>query len=153
MKKVNKKYTKTVILFTLIIFFIFLSFIAIKFINKDSDVKKNNNIDYDDMIFEINVATYNNFQKKNELGYILHIPIDILNDTEYNFYFDEDTNEYFLVAKIIPKKKVLELEKYIEIEKKHNEYIKYGNNTNYMYIINSKDNTSTIEGIIRNYIY
>ena len=39
---------------------------------------KNNKIDYDDMIFEINVATYNNFQKKNELGYILHIPIDIL---------------------------------------------------------------------------
>lgn len=145
-----KKYKKILIFFALLISLLFCVFISNKLKNKQNMC---DNFTYDDILVDINIITNSNFEKVDELEMGSYMPIDLLDEGNFAFYVDKELNEYFAISKRVLDDKKNQLQDYVKIEKKRNKKIKLGENNLYTYVINSKKYESTIEGIIRSYIY
>lgn len=120
--------------------------------------KENNcdNFDLEELFFEINLATSNSFKIEEGQDISKNIPITLPKETDYLFSLDsDDENEFFLVIRNLDSDKILELENFVETNNdlyKDNK-IKFVKDDIYTYLISSKEHASTIEGIIRSYIY
>lgn len=145
-----KKSKKILIFFALLISLLFCVFISNKLKNKQNMC---DNFTYDDILVDINIITNSNFEKVDELEMGSYMPIDLLDEGNFSFYVDKELNEYFAISKRVLDDKKNQLQDYVKIEKKRNKKIKLGENNLYTYVINSKKYESTIEGIIRSYIY
>lgn len=145
-----KKYKKILIFFALLISLLFCVFISNKLKNKQNMC---DNFTYDDILVDINIITNSNFEKVDELEMGSYMPIDLLDEGNFAFYVDKELNEYFAISKRVLDDKKNQLQDYVKIEKKRNKKIKLGENNLYTYVINSKKYESTIEGVIRSYIY
>lgn len=148
MKKNKKILMFIVLLVSLLICVFALSLIKNNY--KDSLCDK---FDYESMLIDINVITQRNFQQIDILEISSYMPIDLLDEYNSIFYVDKEFDEYFAISKKVSAEKEKKLKDFIENEKKRNINIELGGNDTYTYIINSDRKSSTIEGIIRNYIY
>lgn len=148
MKK-NIKYILYV-LTVLIIITIILSLIFNKKENRCDDFA------LEELFFEINLATSNSFKIEEGQDISKNIPITLPKETDYLFSLDsDDENEFFLVIRNLDSDKILELENFVKINNDlyEDNKIKFIKDNIYTYIISSKQHESTIEGIIRSYIY
>ena len=150
MKK-NKNILGVILLFICLISCI----IILDFIN--IDIEKNEcEINYDDILFEVNTALNSQFSISNNLD--VSIPLNFSEGTDYIIALDkmeETQQDYFIMVKDINESNFLGLETLVKMinldsQDKVVEIKKHGA---YTYVIVSKKFESTIDGIIRSYIY
>ena len=146
--KVNK--IKNIVVFAILLSAL-LSLVVIKFFVKQNSDSSCELFELDEVLLEINLATNNSFSIADLDVIIQYFPIDFNEESEYLFANNiELSKEYFVIVKNLSLEKLEELKKYVKFNT--NEIV-LGTHNEYTYIIFSETYNSTIEGIIRSYIY
>lgn len=149
-----KKYSKSLV-YIILVFCLVSCVLAVNYFVKN---KSNENVCdeflLEDIVVDINMATKNNYLALDEQSIILNTTLSFSEKTDYVFAGKDGlADDYFLVAINLDKEKIKELEQFVKIKKEANVSITIEKKDQYLYIIRSDKNHSTIEGIIRSYIY
>lgn len=147
-----KKYIK-ILWIPILIICLLVSVLIIFLLNKDD--KTECNFDMDDVLLQIDVVTNNSFYQLTLSEIFLFIPVDFNVDDKYVFAANKETGEYFLLAENLNEDQIFELKDFVETNNElyPNKLIKLEEYNKYIYVVCSKEYDSSIEGIIRSYIY
>ena len=148
-----KKNIKLLIIIVLLICLIVCILLTKYFIN-NTKLNECEDFKLEDIVLDVNMATDNNFLISNDNTMSLYIPMIFSENTDYIFASIENSkDDYFLIAKDLNENEFFELESFVEIKKDNDNQVKINKYNEYTYVIGSDDYESTIEGIIRSYIY
>ena len=149
-----KKNIKKIIIICLL--FCLLTYVGGKFHDKkEQENKVCSNFELDDIIFKINNVFEKNLIFNEDKNITLYMPVNISNDANYIFARNDTTDEYIFLGKDLNKQDIKELEKYVQLKNDlyPDDQLEINQHNNYVYIIFSNNNFSTIDRIIRSYIY
>lgn len=120
---------------------------------KRQETDKNDLINLEDIVMDINIATDVNYKVLDNDEMSLNTSITFTENTDFIFVKDENSDDnYFMIARNLSVDEIDEVKDFVEFRKDMGEEIIFKTYDNYTYMIYSKKYNSTISGIIRSYI-
>lgn len=121
---------------------------------KRQETDKNDLINLEDIVMDINIATDVNYKVLDNDEMSLNTSISFTEKTDFIFAKDENSGDnYFMIARNLSVDEFDEVKDFVEFRKDMGEEIIFKTYDNYTYMIYSKKYNSTISGIIRSYIH
>lgn len=124
-------------------------------LNNNNNKNSCNTFEFDDVLFQVNLATNDSFFKVDYSEVYKFMPVDFKPSDKFILATDIKKEEYFILGQNLTEKQMFDLKSFIDTNnnlypEKSITLVEYDE---YIYAIFSEKYDSFIEGIIRSYMY